>query len=101
MIKSEFIEQVSNKMINTPKKTIVDGVNLILETMETALLSGQDIEVRNFGHFTLRTKRPTKRRNPKTGESVLTEGGIKMHFKPGKLLRDRLNNAQSVVAIQD
>jgi integration host factor subunit beta len=59
--------------------------------MEQGLLSGRRIEVRGFGVFTLKHQKPRQARNPKTGDAVSVDGKYKVHFKPGKELRDRVN----------
>jgi integration host factor subunit beta len=65
---------------------------MILERMAKALVSKQRIEVRGFGSFSLHYRAPRTGRNPKTGDSVTLNGKYVPHFKPGKDLRDRVNN---------
>ena len=59
--------------------------------MSRALASGERIEIRGFGSFSLHFRPPRVGRNPKTGESVALDGKYVPHFKPGKELRDRVN----------
>jgi integration host factor subunit beta len=61
--------------------------------MSTALASGERIEIRGFGSFSLHYRPPRIGRNPKTGDSVALAGKYVPHFKPGKELRDRVNLA--------
>jgi integration host factor subunit beta len=61
--------------------------------MSGALSSGERIEIRGFGSFSLHYRPPRTGRNPKTGESVSLAGKHVPHFKPGKELRDRVNQA--------
>jgi len=49
------------------------------------------IEIRGFGSFSLHYRAPRIGRNPKTGQSVSLDGKFVPHFKPGKELRDRVN----------
>ena len=67
------------------------AVKNILEQMSHALASGQRIEIRGFGSFSLHYLPPRMGRNPKTGESVALPSKYVPHFKPGKDLRDRIN----------
>ena len=53
----------------------------------------KDIEIRGFGSFSLRVRSPRIGRNPKTGESVALAKKHVPHFKPGKELRDRVNES--------
>jgi integration host factor subunit beta len=66
---------------------------MILERMANALVSKQRIEIRGFGSFSLHYRAPRTGRNPKTGDSVTLSGKYVPHFKPGKDLRDRVNNS--------
>ena len=64
-----------------------------LEQMSETLASGERIEIRGFGSFSLHYRAPRIGRNPKTGESVALAGKHVPHFKPGKELRERVNAA--------
>jgi len=61
--------------------------------MSQALASGDRIEIRGFGSFSLHFRPPRLGRNPKTGEAVALAGKHVPHFKPGKELRERVNEA--------
>ena len=63
----------------------------MLEQMATTLESGDRIEIRGFGSFSLHYRAPRTGRNPKTGSSVDLEGKYVPHFKPGKELRERVD----------
>ena len=89
------------KMTHLPEKSIMDGVNLIIKTMNRALTKGDRIEIRGFGSFSLRYRPPRNAHNPKTGEKVITEPKYTPHFKPGKELRARVTSAASTHPIQD
>ena len=96
MTKSELIERIvaaqarsSNAQLNS--KDVEFAVKTMLEQMSQALASGDRIEIRGFGSFSLHYRAPRIGRNPKTGESVGLAGKHVPHFKPGKELRDRVN----------
>jgi len=59
--------------------------------MVDTLATGDRIEIRGFGSFSLHYREPRIGRNPKSGEKVELEGKYVPHFKPGKELRDRVN----------
>jgi integration host factor subunit beta len=63
----------------------------MLESMANSLASGERIEIRGFGSFSLHYRPPRIGRNPKTGEAVALGSKYVPHFKPGKELRDRVN----------
>ena len=68
------------------------AVKSILEQMSHTLAAGGRIEVRGFGSFSLHYRPPRMGRNPKTGESVALSSKYVPHFKPGRELRERVNN---------
>lgn len=53
--------------------------------------NGKRIEIRGFGSFTLRYRKPRIGRNPKNGNLLQLEEKYIPYFKPGKQLRDRIN----------
>ena len=63
----------------------------MLEQMAQTLQKGERIEIRGFGSFSLHYRAPRVGRNPKTGETVELDGKHVPHFKPGKELRERVN----------
>ena len=93
MTKSELIDILAAEQDHLPYKDVEEAVRKILERMSTALASGERIEIRGFGSFSLHYRPPRIGRNPKTGDSVALDGKHVPHFKPGKELRDRVNQA--------
>jgi len=66
-------------------------VNTIFEEIINAMASGQRVELRGFGAFSVKKRDARVGRNPRTGEAVQVERKHVPFFKTGKLLRDRLN----------
>lgn len=91
MTKSELIERLADTS-HLPITDVDLSVRTILEVMSNALANGERIEIRGFGSFSLHHRKPRIGRNPKTGESVALPAKHVPHFKPGKELRDRVNN---------
>ncbi len=91
--KSELIESLARKQSHLAYKDVELAVKTLIEEMSNALSSGDRIEVRGFGSFSLHFRSPRVGRNPKTGESVALPGKYVPHFKPGKELRERVNEA--------
>jgi len=92
MTKSEMIERLARKQSQLPYKDVELAVKTILEHMAQALSSGERIEIRGFGSFSLHYRPPRTGRNPKTGEPVTLDAKYVPHFKPGKELRERVND---------
>jgi integration host factor subunit beta len=91
MTKSELIEAIARNQKHLPTKDVELAVKHILELMSEALASGERIEIRGYGSFSLHYRPPRIGRNPKTGDSVALAGKYVPHFKPGKDLRERVN----------
>ena len=93
MTKSDLIERIAERQDQLSAKDIELAVKLVLEYMSQCLSSGERIEIRGFGSFSLHYREPRMGRNPKTGESVELAGKYVPHFKPGKEMRDRVNDS--------
>ena len=93
MTKSELIETLAEQHSHIPVKDVENAVKEILEQKAGSLSSSDRIEIRGFGSFSLHYRAPRTGRNPKTGETVELDGKHVPHFKPGKELRDRVNES--------
>ena len=91
MTKSELIERIAAMQLQLSTKDVELAVKSLIEQMSEALSSGERIEIRGFGSFSLHYRDARRGRNPKTGEAVQLDGKYVPHFKPGKELRDRVN----------
>ncbi|HIJ87883.1 MAG TPA: integration host factor subunit beta [Desulfuromonadales bacterium] len=91
MTKSELIEKVvlSHGMLNIKVSEIV--VNTVFDSIEEALTSGDKVEIRGFGSFTIRERLGREARNPKSGEVVRIPFKKTPFFKTGKELKERVN----------
>ena len=93
MTKSELIERLAARQSQLSLKDVELVVKSLLEHMAQSLAKGERIEIRGFGSFSLHYRAPRVGRNPKTGQSVELDGKYVPHFKPGKELRDRVNDS--------
>ena len=91
MTKSDLIERLCAKYQHLSPKEVEAAIRDILEQMADTLQSGDRIEIRGFGSFSLHYRAPRVGRNPKTGEKVELLGKSVPHYKPGKELRERVN----------
>ncbi len=94
MVKSELITKLFERQKHFSLKDVEHGINAILRCMSDALSVGKRIEIRGFGSFSSRYHGSRKAHNPRTGDKLFTEGKYTPHFKPGKELRDRVNQNQ-------
>lgn len=89
MNKSELIELLSLKRGISLKKS-EDVVNTIFDSMASAMISGDRIEIRGFGSFVINEYKSYTGRNPKTGESINVKPKKLPFFKVGKELKERV-----------
>jgi integration host factor subunit beta len=101
VVRSELVRILSDKLPELQARDVELAVNSMLEQMIVALENGERIEIRGFGSFDLRHHAPRIRRNPKTGETLDGPATVKLHFKPGKELRDRVNDARTKCQITE
>ena len=98
--KSELIEILSKKQPHLAYKDVELAVKCILGHVSSTLASGERIEIRGFGSFSLHYRPPRMGRNPKTGEPVELSSKYVPHFKIGKELRERVNASRDKVKIK-
>lgn len=90
-----LVDRVAAQVPATPREDVVLAVRVILETMGEALAQARVIEIRGFGTFCLHYYRPILGRNPRSGEPLALEGRYVPHFRPGRLLRARLDKRRA------
>ena len=100
MTKSELIEALARKQAHLAYKDVELAVKCMIEQMSQALSTGERIEIRGFGSFSLHYRPPRMGRNPKTGTSVALSSKHVPHFKPGKELRDRVDSSRKKIKIR-
>ena len=93
MTKSELIERIASRQTQLSLKDVELAVKTVIEQMSQTLATGERIEIRRFGSFSLHYREPRQGRNPKTGETVELSGKYVPHFKPGKEMRERVNES--------
>jgi integration host factor subunit beta len=93
MTKSELIESLAKSQVQLAYHDVELAVKTILEHMANTLSNGERIEIRGFGSFALHYRPPRVGRNPKSGEPVSLPAKHVPHFKPGKQLRERVDNS--------
>jgi integration host factor subunit beta len=98
MTRSDLVEEMANRFSQLTHRDAEFAVKAILDAMNDALVAGHRIEIRGFGSFSINRSPPRMGRNPRSGESVAIPEKRVPHFKPGKALReavDQRNGDQS------
>ena len=91
MTKSELIARLAERYPQLVAKDAEFAVKTILDAMARTLASGNRIEIRGFGSFTVRPYKPYAGRNPRTGQSVPVPAKRLPFFKVGKELKELVN----------
>ena len=94
MTKAELIEDVS-RAVEMSRKDYETIVETIFESIVKSLRGGEKIEIRGFGSFRTRQRKPRIGRNPKTGARVEVPAKKIPYFKPSKELKDLVNTGQA------
>lgn len=89
MTKKEIVKQISERLGLTQLKT-KEIVQKTFDAIIDTLLAERRIELRNFGVFEVKRRKPRKARNPRTGERVDVEAKNVVTFKPGKEMEERV-----------
>lgn len=90
--KSDLIDVISRKLPNLAARDVEVIVNTVFDSMTNQLRDGGRIEIRGFGSFEVRVRKPRLGRNPKTGDSVKVGERKVPFFKVGKELKERVNH---------
>ncbi len=93
MTKRQLIEKLSQKVEGLSAEDAKLVVESVFQAMTEALGKGDRIEIRGFGSFEIRTRKPRQGRNPKTGVQVAVSQKKVPFFKVGKELRQIVNPA--------
>lgn len=100
MTKAELVEEVTQlgDLTRRDGEVIVDT---IFDAVIGALKAGDKIEIRGFGSFRIRQRKPRVGRNPKTGAKVDVPAKRVPYFKPSKELRDLVNPGERAEPAQE
>ena len=93
MTKADLIEEVS-RLAELTRKDSEIIVETIFDSVVRSLRSGDKIEIRGFGSFRTRQRKPRVGRNPKTGARVEVPAKKIPYFKPSKELKDVINHGK-------
>ena len=97
MTKKEIVKQISDKLGLTQLKT-KEIVQQTFDAIVETLLEERRIELRNFGVFEVKRRKPRKARNPRTGERVDVEAKYVVTFKPGKEMEEKVRQLEEAAA---
>jgi len=87
--KKDIVKSIAGEL-NLPQVEVKKVVQMTLESIVEALEKKGRIELRNFGVFEVKARKPRKARNPRTNEVVFVPAKKAVTFKPGKETKERI-----------
>lgn len=90
MTKSELIQRLAKRYPHLYQRDIEVLVNTMFGEITNALATGNRVELRGFGAFSVREREPRAARNPKNGAMVNVGKRRAIYFRTGKELRERI-----------
>ena len=90
LTKAALVEEVA-QVAGVTKKRADIIVDTVFGNIAEALQQGEKVELRGFGSFRLRRRKPRLGRNPRTGDRVDVPPRRVAYFKPGKELKELIN----------
>jgi len=90
LTKANIVQAVAEQ-IGFPNNHSSEIVETLLEIIKSALESGEDVLISNFGKFSVKEKRLRRGRNPATGEDMMLAPRKVVAFRCSKQLREKIN----------
>lgn len=90
MLKRELVNDVAEQLDDYYKQDVAQAIDIILEEISQALVEDRRVEIRGFGSFSVRTRKPRTTKNPKTGKMMDIPERKTLHFTMSKSLKDVL-----------
>ena len=91
MIRSELVQALAKDNPDLRPEEVEQVVDIFFDEISRRLAEGGRVELRGFGAFSTRESEARKGRNPRTGDAVDVPAKKVPYFKPGKEMRERLN----------
>ncbi|RJY09495.1 integration host factor subunit beta [Aurantiacibacter aquimixticola] len=91
MIRSELLQSLAADNPDLRPEEVEQVVDIFFDEIAKRLAEGGRVELRGFGTFSTRQREARTGRNPRTGEAVEVPAKRVPYFKPGKDMRERLN----------
>ncbi len=92
MTKAEIASIICDR-VGLSKKESTEIVETLFEEIKAVLSRGEDVKISGFGHFSVRSKKARRGRNPQTGESITIESRKVVTFKASQLVKEQLQKA--------
>ena len=95
MTKKDMAKAIADEMGLTPGQA-TEVIQRVLDGITETLCEDGRLELRNFGVFEVRERKPRTARNPRTGETVQVPAKRVVSFKPGRVMAERVGRLSKV-----
>lgn len=90
MNKGELAAAVADKT-DLSKAQATSAVDAVFDVISDRLRAGEEVRLLGFGNFSVASRAASTGRNPQTGETMQIKASKQAKFKPGKGLKDAVN----------
>ena len=87
--KKDLVREVSEKS-NLTQTEVKNVIQMTFDSVLSALVRGDKVELRNFGVFVIKERAERRARNPRTGEEVVVPKKKVVIFRPGRMMEARI-----------
>ena len=97
MTKKEIAKTIAEK-VGITQIQAQEIVQCVFDGITDTLVKEGRIELRNFGVFEVKKRKPRKARNPKTGEKVRVPARMVVTFRAGRVMEERVRKLKELPA---
>ena len=98
MTKKEMARAIAEEM-NLAQVVVQEIVQRVFDGIIDTLEKERRIELRNFGVFEVKQRKPRQGRNPRTGEIVSVPAKCVVTFKPGLEMEERVGQLANLPTV--
>jgi len=95
MTKRDLVISISEET-GIVQQQVLQVVQRTLDHISNSVAKGTTVELRNFGVFEVKKRKPRKARNPRTGEKVSVPAKLVVTFKPGREMEERVGQLKNL-----
>ena len=95
MTKKEMAKSIAEEL-DLPAVQVQEIVQKAFDEITATLVKEGRIELRNFGIFQVKQRRPRQARNPRTGEKVKVPARLVVAFKPGREMEEQVRRMKKI-----
>ncbi len=97
MNRSEIVVRLSELYPKMNRRSVDKLVKILFTMIVSNIAEGRRIEIRGFGCFSLKMRKPGKVRNPRDGISMEAGSRHVVYFRPGKELKTRVHDLDNIM----